>query len=179
MKRLVLWTALGLLISLASVLVGAEDFTFHVPVELHKIPSDIKSFSINAWVFNRAEDKDGYCPSGARIGALTFGPIPIVNGEYVGVVTLKFNADYHKDPATAVSYRVDLLLNGPPPPYQGGCLNAMGLDTPYPYDVTKPIVCWAHGSIQQTATPRPSRKKDNLALQPSPSPNSTKRPKLK
>lgn len=60
MRRLVLWIALGLLISLASVPAGAEDFTFNVPVELHKIPAAIPTFVVSVSVYDAPPDAGGH-----------------------------------------------------------------------------------------------------------------------
>ncbi len=172
MKRLVLWIALGLLISLASVPAGAEDFTFNVPVELHKIPAAIPTFVVSVSVYDAPPDAGGHW--GERVAAGDSGGIALVNGEYVGLVIVKFNTDWGKDPTKARAYRVDLLLYGPPH-YEGGCLNAMGLSTPYPYDATQPIVCYLTGPISPPSAPAPT-KKSKAALRVSPSPNVTKRP---
>ena len=126
----------------------AEDFTFNVPVELHKIPSGVWQFQVNGQVF----DKDMQ-----RIGYGTSPQISIVNGEYVGTVTLKFNAEPSygaiaaKDPAKARSYEVYITLNT-----AGGCLNTMMLNGPYPYDPTKPLVCSVKGNLPVTLAPAKS-----------------------
>jgi len=174
MKRLVLLTALGLLISLASVPVGAEDFTFNVPVELHKIPAAISTFIVSVGVYEAPPDIHGHW--GDRVAAEDSPGMALVNGEYVGMVTVKCNADWGKDPEKARAYRVDLLLYGPTH-YQGGCLVAMGLNTPYPYDATKPIVCYLTGPIASPSLA--PAKKSKAAPRVSPSPIVPKRPTLK
>jgi len=59
---------------------------------------------------------------------------------------VKFNAYPGKKPEKAIVYDGWLALYGPVG-YQGGCLNAMGLDGPYPYDPEKPRVCEFYGKL--------------------------------
>ncbi len=149
MKRLTFIFILGLVVSALSVAAQAEDFTFNIPVELHSIPADIKTFSVSVAVYNCAVDPHGYWPLGCRIGYGNSPTIPLVNGEYVGTLTVTFNAEPRKKPETAIFYDAYLGVYGPPG-YQGGVLNAMGADTPYPYDPSKPLVYDVTGPIQQS-----------------------------
>ena len=146
MKKHILVGLLTAAILLCGSLLHAEDFIFNVPVELHKIPADIKYYSASVSVYDKEFTSEGYpAPGSTRIGSGSGGG-SIVNGEYVGTVTVKFNADPGKKPEKAITYRVSLLLYGPAG-YQGGCLNSMALDGPYPYDPQKPIVCEVYGKL--------------------------------
>jgi hypothetical protein len=149
MKRLAFIFILGLVVSAFALAAQAEDFTFNIPVELHSIPADIKTFAVSVAVYDRAPDSRGYRPDESRIGYGGSPTISLVNGEYVGTVTVKFNAQPRREPEKAMLYEAHLLLQGPPG-YQGGVLNAMGLDTPYPYDPEKPLVYFLTGPIQQS-----------------------------
>ncbi len=146
MKRFIL-----LLTALTSIplILTAQDkhFNFYVPVELHLIPSDIKTFGVSVAVYDR-EFHDGYPWPGSRIGFGNNG-FPIINGEYMDTVIVSFDAELRKDPSKAIVWEVTLLLNGPPG-YQGGVMNAMGADTPYPYDPSKPLVYHLTGNISQS-----------------------------
>ena len=151
MKKHILGGLLTAAILLCGSLLHAEDFIFNVPVELHKIPADVKTFSIGIAVYDKEFTSDGYPAAGStRIGYGNAPVIPIVNGEYVGTVTVKFNAQPAKKPEKAIVYSVSLGLYGPPG-YQGGCLNSMALDGPYPYDPQKPIVCTLYGKLSSSS----------------------------
>lgn len=128
----------------------AADFTFNIPVEFHKIPADIKTFGVSVAVYDRPPDSKGWRPPESRIGYGDSSQIPFVNGEYTGTVTVQFNAQPRQRPEKAILYEAWFILVGPPG-YQGGCLAAMALDTPYPYDPTKPYTCFITGSIPQAA----------------------------
>jgi hypothetical protein len=134
-----------------SIKAQEENFTFRIPVELHLIPPDIKTFAVSVEVYDKEVYYNGSYTSstGERIG---YGDVslPIINGEFMDTVVIKFNAQVRKDPATAVGWAAYLLLYGPPG-YQGGVMTAMGPDTPYPYDSTKPLVYLLIGRIGQTS----------------------------
>jgi hypothetical protein len=155
MKRALWITLMSISLGLITQSAPAADFTFNVPVELHKIPSDIKTFGVAVWVYSQPPDADGYFRQDSTIGTGdTF--VSIVNGEFVGTVTVAFNADPRKDPRAALYYGVYLLLYGSAG--AGGCLNAMGKDTPYPYDPQQPLVCYLTGSIYSPGpSPVPSK----------------------
>ena len=148
MKKFFLLLAVLALKPVLPVQGQSYNFTFRVPVELHLIPPEIKSFSISVSVYDRPYNGNYPWP-GSRIGAGSTG-IFLVNGEYNDTVTVAFNEDLRKDPFKAVYWDADLLLYGPVG-YQGGCLIAMGSDTPYPYDPAKPLVCRVHGPIPPPA----------------------------
>ena len=46
MKRLTFIFILGIVVSAFALAAQAEDFTFNIPVELHSIPADIKTWFI-------------------------------------------------------------------------------------------------------------------------------------
>jgi len=139
-KHILRFGLLVVAILLCGGLLYAEDFTFNAPVELHNIPVDIKTFSVSVEVYDK-EFSGGYpAANSTRIGYGNSPQIPIANGEYVGTITIKFNAVPGKKPEKAIVYDGWLGLFGPTG-YQGGCLVAMGLDGPYPYDPQKPRVC--------------------------------------
>ena len=143
MKKHILGGLLTAAILLCASLLHAEDFIFNVPVELHKIPADIKTFAVNIEVYDKEFTSEGYPAAGStRIGAGSTPNISIVNGEYVGTVTVKFNADQYKKPEKAIVYSGLLVLGN-----AGGCGNSMRLDGPYPYDPQKPIVCEVYGKL--------------------------------
>jgi hypothetical protein len=148
MKKHILGGLLTAAILLCGSLLYAEDFVFNVPVELYKIPADIKAVGVAIEVYDK--ELTGWdLPAGStRIGYGSSGG-SIVNGEYVGNVTVKFNAQPGKKPEKAIGYRGWLLLYGPGA-YQGGCLSAMGLDGPYPYDPQKPMVCAIYGKLSSS-----------------------------
>lgn len=147
-KFILLLTALTLM----QLILTAQEkhFNFFVPVELHLIPSDIKSFGVSVAVYDR-EFHDGYPWPGSRIGSGSDG-FPIINGEYMDTVIVRFDAELRKDPSKAIVWEVTLLLYGPPG-YQGGVMNAMGADTPYPYDPSKPLVYHLTGNLSQSTQP--------------------------
>lgn len=147
MKRILFFAGLILLTGL--VIQGQPyHFTFRVPVELHKIPPEIKTFSISVTIYDRPYN-NGYPWPGSQIGSGSTS-VTLVNGEFTDTVTVAFNEYLRKDPFKAVYWDADLLLYGPVG-YQGGCLVAMGSDTPYPYDPSKPLVCRVHGPIPPPA----------------------------
>ena len=114
MKRLTFIFILGLVVSAFSVAAQAEDFTFNIPVELHSIPADIKTFAVSVAVYDRAPDSRGYRPDESRIGYGGSPTISLVNGEYVGTVTVKFNAQPRREPEKAMLYEAHLLLQDHP-----------------------------------------------------------------
>jgi hypothetical protein len=148
MKKTLIHGFLILSIAILGSSAHAEDFTFNIPVELHKIPASITKFQLSGEVFDNNKSRIGYGNS---------DHITIVNGEYLGTVTLKFNAEPAngaipaKDPSKATSYSVYILIND-----AGGCLNVMNLDGPYPYDPSKPLVCGVSGNLPATITPMKS-----------------------
>lgn len=154
----------ALLLSIIALHAQEKNFTFRIPVELYSIPADIKSFSVNVEIYDREFNAEGYPIPGSLIGYGNPGLIPIVDGEYVDTVVVSFNEGLRKDPAKAVFWSVVLTLFGPPG-YQGGVFNAMGPDTPYPYDPTKPLVYALTGYIAQTAQSQQSPKKIDYPLE--------------
>jgi hypothetical protein len=128
----------------------AQDFTLDVPVELHKIHPAIKTFAVTAAVYD-GDPKN----LGSRVAIGNSGVIPILNGEYVGTVTLKCIALPAKDPMKALTYDCSLLLQGPPG-YQGDPALAMRLDGPYPYDPARPVVSKVQGPIVRPKLSGPS-----------------------
>lgn len=64
--------------------------------------------------YDRATDSRGYRPDESRIGYGGSPTIPLVNGEYVGTVTVKFTAQPRREPEKAIRYEAWLLLQGPP-----------------------------------------------------------------
>jgi len=149
MKRLILLFFCALFLNVITLYAQPKNFTFCVPVELHLIPADIKTFSVNVTIYDREFSTDGYPIPGSRIGYGGSAQIPIVNGEYADTVIISFNEELRKDPAKAIFWEASLALFGPPG-YQGGVFNAMGPDTPYPYDPTKPLVYALTGYIYES-----------------------------
>jgi hypothetical protein len=142
----------------AATVACAADFTFRVPVALHKIPADIKTVSVSVVVYDATWDQEHPAVGNHRVGYGGVGAT-IENGEYADTMTVSFNALYElrKRPEEAVLYEVHLLLYGPPG-YQGGCLSAMGLDGQYPYDTSQPILCYYTGRIDAPAPVQVRRK---------------------
>lgn len=146
----------------AAAVANAADFTFRVPVSLHKIPAEIKTLGVSVQVFDATWDPalpsavEGRCVGYGNAWGMT-----IENGEFSDTVVVSFNASYdlRRRPEEAVYYKVGLALYGPPG-YQGGCLNAMALDGPYPYDPGQPILCTHFGRIDE---PAPARRKALLS----------------
>jgi hypothetical protein len=137
---------------------GAADFTFRVPVALHRIPADIKTVSVSVAVYDATWDQEHPTVGDHRVGYGGAGAA-IENGEFTDTMTVSFNASYElrKRPEEAVFYEVNLLLYGPPG-YQGGCLSAMGLDGQYPYDTSQPILCQHIGRIDEPVPVQTRRK---------------------
>jgi len=129
-----------LAIIIMSGVTHAENFIFNVPVELHKIPSDIKYFQIMVQVGNKDNQLVAY-------GMST--EIPIVNGEHVGTVTVTDNLKTPSpvDPATATKYEAVIYLQMKKGYKGDNCDQIMNLNGYYPYDPTKPHVCDVHGAV--------------------------------
>ena len=73
---------------------AAEDFTFVVPVDVSHLPPDVESMNVHCEV---------QMP-GVVIGHSTPRIIPIAGGAYHADVTIAFNVDAGRDPATATQY---------------------------------------------------------------------------
>jgi hypothetical protein len=146
MRTTVFVTALVLALVGAST-AGAADFTFLVPVAFHKIPAAITSFGVNVVVYDATWDQAHPAVGNHRVGYGISGGT-FQNGEYVGTVTVSFNALYElrKRPEEAVTYEVYFTMQGPAG-YSGGCLVAMDPNGQYPYDPAQPLVCNYIGSI--------------------------------
>ncbi len=76
----------------------ATDFTFTIPVNFRYLPSDVVSFQGACYVYSASRTQIG-------IGRIPF--IPISGGDYAGDVTVQFNADPGRDPATAAYYQCE------------------------------------------------------------------------
>jgi hypothetical protein len=144
-------------LALAAVAVAsAADFTFRVPVALHSIPADVKTLAVTVQVYDATWDpKTPTAVEGHIVAHGSSSSLTIENGEFSDTVSVSFNALYalRRRPEEAVFYRVGLGLYGPPG-YQGGCLNAMASDGPYPYDPGQPILCDYFGRIDAPPAPR-------------------------
>jgi hypothetical protein len=140
----------------------AADFTFRVPVSLHKIPAEIKTLGVSVQVFDATWDPAiPNATEGRRVGFGGAWGMTIENGEFSDTLVVSFDASYdlRRRPEEAVYYQVGLALYGPPG-YQGGYMNAMALDGPYPYDPDQPVLCDYFGRINE---PAPARRKALLS----------------
>jgi hypothetical protein len=142
----------------AATVASAADFTFRVPVVLHKIPADIKTVSVSVAVYDATWDQEHPAVGDHRVGYGGAGTA-IENGEFTDTMTVSFNASYElrKRPEEAVWYEVNLLLYGPPG-YGGGCVGVMDLNGPYPYDPAQPLVYGYTGRIDAPAPVQVRRK---------------------
>ena len=138
----------------------AEDFTFNIPMEFHKIHPFIKYGFVNVRLYTAA-----YVPAlqthnttlaiQSQVTYGTSADFQIVNGEFSGILVVKCNAPSKTAPGhraqDAVYY--DLLLVLKDTYYDnadgvGRMLGSIPGET-YGYDTTKPFVYWASGKINQ------------------------------
>lgn len=160
MRTFARMTALATCALAVAVAAGAADFTFRVPVELHRIPADIRTLMVNVVVYDSTLDPEhSSTGENQRVGAGFSAPIPIVGGEFTDTVTVLLNAAYDQGrrPEEAYYYDVYLLLQGPPG-YEGGCATAMRLDGAYPHDPARPVRCSYFGRIDEPAPVQVRRK---------------------
>lgn len=140
MRKFILATLMCLWVSANFLLpnkAAGSDFTFNVPVALHNIPSQVSKWLV--WVLLDDEYRNRVAE-----GQVYF---TVTNGEYVGTVTVAFDARPGYQAATAKTYVIWLEC----------CLaNSNSYNSPdiimktsgqYPYDATKPIVWEIRGSL--------------------------------
>jgi hypothetical protein len=121
------------------------DFTFNIPVELHKIHPDISHFCVALRVF--PYDPVSYPNSQIGNGASQY--VELSNGEFTGTVQVQFNANPGIDPATAVYYRAELWfsLKGPPR-HQTWAGDIMETSGSYPHDPSQAYIVTVDGNLQ-------------------------------
>jgi hypothetical protein len=140
MRRISTVAAAGLLFTGLAGQAFAYDFTFTVPIQFSGLPSDVYQFALSC---------DAELASGLPVGhALRM--VPITGGGYSGDVTLQFNADPGRDPATAVRYSCSAYFFGRDPP------GAVGPRYFYdPSSPTFPLVAGAPFRLRTGLTPLP------------------------
>lgn len=115
----------------------ASDFTFNVPVALHNIPVQVGKWLV--WIMLDDEYHNRVAEG------ITY--FTVTTGEYVGTVTVAFNARPGYQAATAKTYVIWM---------QCGLTNQNSYNMPnvlmktggqYPYDPSKPYVAEIRGSL--------------------------------
>jgi hypothetical protein len=116
---------------------AASDFTFHVPVALHNIPSQVSKWLV--WIMLDDEYHNRVAEGQVNLN--------VTNGEYVGTVTVAFNARPGYQAATAKTYVIWLecsLTMGNNYDMPDKIMKTTGQ---YPYDPSKPYVKEIRGSM--------------------------------
>jgi hypothetical protein len=146
MKRIALFNCIGLFLQVWVLWAQTKQFTFLVPVELHAIPSDLTSFDVMIYIFDRVHEPGGY--EGEMIGGGSTRN-QVTNGEFVDTVTVEFNATTGHDPAKAVFWTALLIFR------KGNFQDAINMeqDSPYPHNPEKPYIPILSGLIYPPSQP--------------------------
>lgn len=139
------------------------DFVFNIPVELHKIPAYITHFSVDAAVFNKEFNPGSYGPTpapGSRVGYGISEKIPIVNGEYIGTITVRFNGgEMGLKPEAAIVYEAYIVFMHCEPGHLSCQTVYMREDTPYPPDPQQSNVQQVYGRLPSASAGTPPSSK--------------------
>ncbi len=143
----------------------AEDFTFNIPVELHKINPNIQHGFVNVVVYTKdyVPALQPYNESLRSMSRVTYGSadLQIANGEFVGTLVVKLNALSKTVPGRraqdAVYYELNLVLNDSYYDHDTAGIRRM-LDGTYGYDASQPFVYWASGPINPARLLQPIKR---------------------
>ncbi len=143
---------------------AGQDFTFKVPVELHKINPNITNGNVAVVLYTKDWAPKRMVPSAesqlaqSSFIARGYKDFALVNGEFAGTVTVPINVPPNvpgKSAADAFYYVIGLNL-------WDTVLNRNGTDEmengTYGYDQLQPFVIWASGQIQQTTPEQVSQQ---------------------
>jgi len=107
MRRFTILAACLLVVGVAGR-ASAYDFTFTIPLQFTNLPPEVASVQAWCYVFM------GGTSVGPAIGTANRN-FPISGGAYSGDVTIQFNADAGRDPATATRYQCGVYFLGAAP----------------------------------------------------------------